>query len=101
MCRIRFSFSDLSSFFQLSLVSFLAVSFRDGKAPAKLIQENLIGPLLKNGDGVKIKSENSGALSSWKFKNFDLERWEESQKVELKDEDGNLYFRSVVKCASN
>ena len=71
-----------------------------------MLQENVFDPIL-NRVNVKTIAERQKKLKlktskvedddkSWRFKNFELDNWSKSQKIDLVD-DQKEYFRSVKK----
>ena len=86
-------------------VCFLVISVRDDSTRA-IFQENVLDPILNRvsvGVGVKASFERQKKIrhkvvdvdvddGGWKFKNFDLQNWSKSPKVELSD-DLSEHFR--------
>ncbi len=61
----------------------------------KLLHRNLVGPLLSHV-GEREEDEDEKGARSWPFKDFDLSKWESTQRIVLDVADPDTYFRSVM-----
>lgn len=77
---------------------------QDSKDARDLINENLVAPVLEHFEKTDFKAKISfdkerpqrkhvhDPSRKWKFANFDLDRWEETQKLKLKDSFTDPFF---------
>lgn len=80
----------------------MAVSFRSEET-RELVRSNVIRPLLDSIEpGVEDEESTQADQQkhedddqTWKFKNFDVKRWNSTQEIRLKDDDISKYFRYI------
>eukprot|EP00095_Tigriopus_kingsejongensis_P000459 snap_masked-scaffold217_size252476-processed-gene-1.4 protein:Tk00459 transcript:snap_masked-scaffold217_size252476-processed-gene-1.4-mRNA-1 annotation:"hypothetical protein DAPPUDRAFT_50861" len=80
-------------------IGFMTVSVQD-PGTRDMVHESFVVPLLERFEKTDFRSKRNpstkkttkGIIPSWKFANFDVERWNENQRMQLKHSDAAPYF---------